>query len=172
MLRARKDLPLGSHLQPDDLGYLSQIIDPAAWYPMDVYERMGLAILAEIARGDLDLVRHWGWQSINELAVAQPELFAFADTRETFMRFQILRQSLFDFPAARITSIHDGEARLEISYGMSPKAEEAATYQSMGFLERLLEISKARKPEVHLKARSWQGDAATIVLVRWEPRAR
>ena len=172
MLRAHKGKPLELYLEASDLEYLSQSIDPAGWYPMDGYERMGLAILAEIAREDLELVRKWGRQTIDELARAQPELFACADARETFMRFQVLRQSLFDYPAARITAIHDGEARLEISYGMSPKAEEAATHQSMGFLERLLEISGVCNPEVRLRTRSWKGDDATVILVRWEQPPR
>lgn len=172
MLRAHKRTPLEDYLQPGDLEYLNQRIDPAGWYPMDVYERMGLAILAEIAGNNLALVRDWGRQTIDELALAQPDLFAFADVRETFMRFQVLRQSLFDYPAARITAIHDGAARLEISYGMSPKAEEAATHLSIGFLERLLEISRARNPEVLLRTRSWEGDDTTVILVRWQQPSR
>lgn len=172
MLRAHKGTPLGDYLQVGDLEYLIQRIDPTAWYPMDVYERMGLAILAEIAGNDLEMVRNWGRQTIDELALAQPELFAFADVRETFMRFQVLQQSLFDFPAVRITAIHDGEARLEISYGMSPKAEEAATHQSLGFIERLLEIANARNPEVSLRTRSWAGDDTTVILVRWQQTSR
>src|SRR5450759_1520316 len=162
MLRAHKRTPLEDYLQPGDLEYLNQRIDPAGWYPMDVYERMGLAILAEIAGNDLASVRSWGRQTIDELALAQPDLFAFADVRETFMRFQVLRQSLFDYPAVRITAIHDGAALLEISYGMSPKAEQAATHQSIGFLQRLLEISGASNPDVRLRARSSDGDDKTV----------
>jgi hypothetical protein len=97
---------------------------------------------------------------------------ASADPRKTFMRFQVLRQSLFDFPAVRITAIHDGEARLEISYGMSPRAEQAATHQTIGFLQRLLEISGARNPDVRLRARSWDGDDTTVLLVRWQQSSR
>ena len=120
----------------------------------------------------MELIRKWGRQTIDELVLARPELFAGADAREAFMRFQVLRQSLFDFPAARITAIHDGEARLEISYGMSPKAEEAATYLSLGFLERLLEVSGAVNPEVTLRTRSWEGDETTVILVRWQQASR
>lgn len=172
MLRARKGVQLRDYLQVGDLVYLNQLINPDAWYPMEVYERMGLAILAEVAGNDLELVRKWGRQTIDELLLAHPKLFAGADARETFMRFQVLRQSLFDFPAARITAIHDGEARLEISYGMSAKAEEAATQLSIGFLERLLEVAGAGNPEVSLRTRSWQGDATTAILVRWQQTSR
>ncbi|HYM62040.1 MAG TPA: hypothetical protein VEZ11_14255 [Thermoanaerobaculia bacterium] len=172
LLRANKGAPLAGHLLPDDFEFLNQRIDASRWYPMDVFERMGLAILAEIAGNDLELVRFWGRQSIDALALAQPDLFASADPRETFMRFQVLRQSLFDYPAVQIIAIHDRAARLQISYGMSPKAEEAAAYQSMGFLERLLEISKAREPEVRLGSRSWAGDETTVILVRWQEPSR
>jgi hypothetical protein len=172
MLRGHKEIPFENYLQPADLDYLGQRIDPAAWYPMEVYERMGLAILAEIAGNDLELVRKWGRQTIDALLPLQPELFARTDPRETFMRFQVLRQSLFDYPAARLTAIHDGEARLAIAYGMSPKAEEAATYQSMGFLERLLEISGGREPDVRLRERSWAGDDTTLIVIRWHTQSR
>lgn len=171
MLRAHKSVPLGDYLQVGDLVYLNQHIAPAAWYPMEVYERMGLAILAEIAGNDLELVRNWGRQTIDLLIAAQPELFT-TDARETFMRFHVLRQSLFDYPAARITSIHDGEARIEISYGMSARAEEAAVHLSLGFIERLLELSKALNPEVRLRTRSWAGDEATVIHVRWQQASR
>ena len=166
MLRSRKGVRLEAYLEAGDLEYLHQHIDPAGWYPLDVYERMGLAILTEVAGNNLDLVRTWGRRTIDELALVQPELLAHADPRKTFMRFQVLRQSLFDFPAVRISAIHDGEARLELSYGMSPRAEEAAVHLSMGFLERLLEVSGASHPEIQLLTRSCDGDPTTAILVR------
>lgn len=170
MLHAHKEVPLDRHLRPEDLRYLAERIDPAAWYPMEVYERMGLAILAEIARGDLQAVREWGRRTIDELLLRQPELFENADALELFMRFHVLRQSLFDFPAAQVTAIHDGQARLEIGYGMSATAEEAAVHQSLGFLERLIEVAGGVSPEVCLRSRSWAGDPATVIQVRWKRR--
>jgi hypothetical protein len=42
----------------------------------------------------------------------------------------------------------------------------------MGFLERLLEISRASNPEVRLRTRSWEGDGTTVILVRWQQPSR
>jgi hypothetical protein len=42
----------------------------------------------------------------------------------------------------------------------------------MGFLERLLELSKARNPEVGLRSQSWAGDETTVILVRWQQPSR
>jgi hypothetical protein len=167
MIKAHKEIDWTPHLQQGDREFLEQRIDINSWYPMDVYERFGLAILEEIAHGDLSLAREQGRKTIDELATRLPELFVPSDPRETFMRFQVLRQSLFDFPAASIGAIHDGEARMEIAYGMSPKAEQAATFQSMGFLERLLELSGA-EPNVTLRTRSWEGDETTMIVVKWK----
>ena len=112
MLRTHESA--GEGLQPHARANLEQRIDPAAWFPMEVYERLGLAILAGVARGDLRTVREWGRLTIDELAKRQPELFEDADAREIFMRFHVLRQSLFDFPAAQVTAIHDGQAKIEV----------------------------------------------------------
>ncbi len=137
---------------------------------MEAYERMGLAIFEEIARGDFQAVRHWGRRTIDELHESEPELFSGSDPRDTFMRFQILRQALFDFPAAEVIAVRDGKATIQIRYGMSPRAEEAAAWQSVGFLERLMELSGAEGVEASIESRAWEGAPATRVIVSWTAR--
>jgi hypothetical protein len=167
MLRATKNVAWETHLADQDLRWLSQRIDLQSWYPMETYERMGLAIFEEIARGDFQTVRQWGRRTIDELAEAEPELFSARDPRETFMRFQVLRQALFNFPAAEVIAIRDGKAILEVRYGMSARAEEAASWQTVGFLERLLELSGAAGVEASFESVAWQGAPATRVIVTW-----
>ncbi|MGH9457614.1 MAG: hypothetical protein ACRD2J_08250 [Thermoanaerobaculia bacterium] len=169
MLRAAKHVAWDEHLPPQDLQWLGQRIDPHGWYPMETYERMGLAILDGIAGGDLESVRDWGRRTIDELQEGEPDLFSARDPRETFMRFQVLRQTLFNFPAAEVISIRDGRAVVEVRYGMSARAEEAATFQSLGFLERLLEVSGARDVAVELQSRSWDGNGSTRIAIAWTP---
>lgn len=171
MIRASKHVTWSDYLPPQDMPWLSQRIDPNAWYPMETYERMGLAILDGLADGRLEMVREWGRRTIDTLREAEPVLFASSDPRETFMRFQVLRQTLFNFPAAEVVSIRDGRAVLEIRYGMSGRAEEAATWQSVGFLERLMEVSGAKRVAVALLSRSWAGDPNTRIEVTWDPHA-
>lgn len=172
MIRAAKEVPWERHLPPQDLGFLSQRIDGDGWYPMETFERMGLAILDQLGHGDLEAVRAWGRRTIDELREAQPSLFATRDPRETFMRFQVLRHALFNFPAAEVIMIRDGRAILELRYGMSARAEEAACWQSLGFLERLMEVSGATGVEVEFDSRAWEGAPATRIRVSWtEDRA-
>jgi hypothetical protein len=50
---------------------------------------------------------------------------------------------------------------------MSHRAEEAATWQTLGFFERLLEVAGAREVKAWLSARAWAGDGGTVMQLRW-----
>ena len=91
-------------------------IEPDDWYPMETFERMGLAILAEIAHGELETVRSFGRVSIDWLCNQHPTLLAKGDPLDTLMRFQVLRRSFFDYAALEMKSIADGEAALIVGY--------------------------------------------------------
>jgi hypothetical protein len=168
MMRAARGVAWDKHLPEQDLRWLSQRIDLHSWYPMETYERMGLAIFEEVARGDFEAARQWGRRTIDELAESEPELFSARDPRETFMRFQVLRQALFNFPAAEVIAIRDGKAILEVRYGMAARAEEAAAWQTIGFLERLLELSGAGVIDAFLESTAWGGAPATRIVVTWK----
>ena len=65
MLRSQKAVDWSQHLAPEDLAYLRTQIDPASWYPMATFERMGNGIMRHIAHGNLE-----EWQSTIERAFA------------------------------------------------------------------------------------------------------
>ncbi len=167
MLRAKKGVDWARYLTPSDLEYLDQRIISDDWYPMTTFERMGLAILAEVAEGDLRLVKEWGRMSIDWLCAVHPNLVSPGDARESLMRFQVLRQSFFDYPALVMREITDGEAKLVIGYGMSHRAEEAASWQTLGFFERLLEVSGAKDVKIAFTSASWDGAPSTILEMQW-----
>jgi hypothetical protein len=167
MLRGHKGSDWSRYLQPEDMSFLVQRIDPAAWYPMETFERMGIAILAEIAHDALETVRGFGRFSIDWLCQQHPNLVASGDPRDTVMRFQVLRQSFFDYSALEISSVSDGEASIRVSYGMGARAEEAASWQTLGFFERLLAVAGAKDVTAWFSARVWTGDPATMIQLRW-----
>jgi hypothetical protein len=171
MIRAYKAGSWASHLAPRDLDYLVQRIEAGTWYPMDTFERMGLAILAEI-RPDMETVRAWGRAQVDWMCSSQPNLVVAGDTMDTLMRFRVLRASFFDYPALEVTDMHDGEASLVISYGMSARAEEAASWQTVGFFERLLELAGATDVAASFVSKSWDGDLVTTARLLWRSPAR
>lgn len=167
MLRMRKDVDWSRRLDPEDLPFLAQRVEPDRWYPMETFERMGLAILNVIANGDLELVRGFGKASLDWLSMQHPQLLAEHDPRESLMRFHVMRQSFFSYPALQVTRLTEGEATLAISYRMGDVAEEAAALQTLGFFERLLELAGATTVLAKLSRKRWEGDPGTVLELRW-----
>ena len=89
------------------------------------------------------------------------------DPVETLTRFRVIRETFFDFEAQHVLMLHDEEAQVAIHYYMGSPAEEAASYQTMGFFEGLLELAGAKDIRGMFRAKSWEGDPRTILDVRW-----
>jgi hypothetical protein len=167
MVRGRRDLDWSQYLAPGDRELIDRPIAPDGWYPMETFERLGVAILKEIALGQLAGVRMWGRFQTDALAKLYPELVATGDPRDTLYRFRVLRTRLFDYDAVDIRSVHDEAAEVRIAYGMGPVAEEAASMQAVGFFERLLEISGAENVFAKLAERAWAGAPETRLELSW-----
>jgi hypothetical protein len=168
MIRSRKDVEWSVHLDANDSAFLKSRIDPDAWYPMATFERMGNAILREIAGGDVEAVRLWGRLSAGPLRASQPLLVAEGDPVETMMRFRVLRSSYFDFEALEVLTLIEGHAEIAIAYHMGATAEEAASMQTTGFFEGVLDAAGATDVQAALTRRSWlDSRAATLLDLRW-----
>jgi hypothetical protein len=167
MIRGKKGVDWTPRLTPEDLTLVATRILPERWYPMASFERLGNAILAEIAGGSLDAVRMWGRFSVDQLHVAQPRLVCDRDPVETLMRFRVLRATYFDFEALTVHALAPQHAEIAIRYHMGNPAEEAASHQTMGFFERLLELASARDVYARFTERSWAGDRRTLLALSW-----
>jgi len=167
IMRNRKGVDWTVHLKPEDILQIMGQVDVNAWYPMATYERLGEAILKVIVQKDIDAVRDWGRVTVESLCEIYPGLPAPGDPLETLMRFKVLRSTFFDFDALSTHALADGHALIEVRYHMGPRAEEAACYQTMGFLEGLLRNAGAREIEGRFQERSWAGDARTMLDITW-----
>jgi len=172
MIRSHKDIAWNRLLAPEDAHFLVERIDAQRWYPMAAFERMGNAILAQIAKNDLIQVRMWGRYQVDALWAMHETLVAPWDPVETLCRFRVLRGTFFDFEAIRLPILHDDEAHILVSYYMGMPAEEAAAYQTIGFFERLLELSGASSISARFLKRSWVGDEETRIELQWLMGAR
>lgn len=171
MVKAHKGVEWDTFLDPGDLHYLSDRIDITGWYPMATFERLGNAILRFVAGNQLFPVQLWGRYSAAQLRTANPMLLAPNDPPETLSRFRVMRETFFDFNALDVPLLHDDEAHVVVRYYMGMPAEEAAAYQTMGFFESLLELAGATDVRAAFQERSWDGDARTLIGLRWRPPA-
>ncbi len=167
MVRGKKDVHWSDHLEPEDLMLLAQRIDPEAWYPMPTFERLGVAILKEVAHGQLEGVRMWGRFQVPSVCKQFPMLLAAGDPRDTLMRFGVLSNSFFDYGALGVAELSDESAKVWIRYGMSKVAEETASWQSFGFLEGLLEAAGAQEVNARFASRAWDGAERTLIELHW-----
>ncbi len=168
MLKSGKDIDWSEHLSPTDMTYLDEKINPDSWYPLDVFERMGLAAFKVIGKSDLEAVRHWGRFQMDDLIHAYKDVIEEGNPVESLMRFQVLRHSLFDFDAINVVSTRTNRARFEVYFDMTREGEEASVYQTMGFFERIVELSGGKKVRGSIISRSWEGDDSTVIELNWE----
>lgn len=167
MLKRSEREDWSGYLTEEDMGYLNERIRENDWYPFETFERMGLAILSEIAEENMELVRQFGKTYLDRLFSVHASLVSAGDPYESLVRFQVLRKSFFDFDPINILVFHNNYAKIEIAYGMSPRTEEAATWQSLGYFERLLELSGAKNVQHQFTSRMWEGAESTILELDW-----
>jgi hypothetical protein len=167
MIRGRKDVEWWKYLQPDDMRHLVGRVDKDAWYPMDTFERLGVCILRTIAGGQLDAVTMFGRFQLMNVVRAHPNLLAEGEPRETLMRFQVLRRTFFDYDALDVLEAHDQSAICAIAYGMGSVAEEAASHQTFGFFQELVEKAGGKNVYGRFASKSWLGDDLTRVELDW-----
>lgn len=143
-------------------------VDIERWYPMSQFEQLGLTILDHVVQGDVDAIRRWGRASVQSVLPHFPGLVAEGEPRESLMRFQNFFLALFDYPSVRVEDLNDEEGLFIIEWGMSPRAEEAATWQAIGFFEGLVTAAGGHGVETKLFERSWlSGGPHTAFALSW-----
>ena len=169
MIRGKKDVDWSPYFAIEDHEFLHQPIDPEGWYPMETFERFGVGIVREVARGQMVGVRMWGKFQVDFVRRTMATLVADGDPRDTMMRFHAMRRAFFDYDALEVLEVLDDAATISVQYRMGAEAEEAACHQTLGFCERLVELSGARDVVAHFRARGWAGAPQTLIELHWTP---
>jgi hypothetical protein len=144
-----------------------QTIKPDEWYPMETFERLGVAILDHLEGATLDAVRLWGRFSAQQFE-DDSEIVVSGQPVESLMRLRVVRSTLFDFPAFDIPMLTEGHAYVAMTYHMSARAEEAACNQTMGFCEGVVSLSGGGNVRARFKERAWEGHPRTLFDLEWD----
>ncbi|MFT3711287.1 MAG: response regulator [Archangium sp.] len=155
---------------PEEKKALETRVDVNEWYPMTTFELLGLRILKEVVGQETDSIRLWGRGQVQTILSFLPDLATADDPRESVMRFSNFLASLFDFKAVQVEGVDDEDAMLLIDYGMSQAAEEAATWQAVGFFEELVTASGGRGVRSSLESARWVGAPQTRVHLTWSSK--
>ena len=169
-IQSRNEIDWSRYLKRSDLGYLLDAIREDYWYPMAVYERLGLAILASLAENDSakNLAYAWGRTMVAQSPELARDLVVNGDPRETLMRLRIHRDAFFDFDAVQLPIVTDQDAQLRLRYCMSATAEELAAYQTLGFIEELIKRAGGRSFRSRFQERAWEGASRSVLDLEWD----
>ncbi len=171
MLR-RLGAPESPHLGPSERGFFGQRLEPMAWYPMESFERMGLALLQLLVGTETDAIRLWGRSMIGGMLAQFPRLKREGGPREAVLEAQGLMKELFDFDGVVVQPPGDERVQVRVVYGMSPQAEDAAVWQTLGFFEELItqhgghSVKATREPEGFSLSWSAAPPAALALIAR------
>ncbi len=169
MIRRRKDVEWERWLLTQDLAFIRQRIAPDDWYPMETFERLGIAILMGLDGPTLEAVRFWGRFSATQYAAEHPAFIARNDPIDSLMRLKVMRSTLFNFPAFDMPMLIESHAHVVVTYHMGAMAEEAACHQTMGFCEEVLSLSGATDICADFQERAWAEDSRTLLSLEWRP---
>ncbi|MFT3837752.1 MAG: response regulator [Myxococcaceae bacterium] len=133
---------IGAHesaqLKPEDVAFFGGHLDPMAWYPMESFERFGVLLLDQLVGTETDSIRLWGRSMIARMLRRFPQLKAGKGPRGAIEMMRQLLNELFQYECVVVESVSDTGASVRVRYGMNPRAEDAAVWQTMGFFEELL----------------------------------
>lgn len=171
-VRRHRDADWSAFLSAEDLSLVNDRVSPGGWYPMELFERIGLAILNCVGDWSFTVPYAWGRVSADQIGELYDGLIVADNPSATMLRLHGLRAMFFNFDAVVVRSCVDGEAIIDIDYGMRDVPEAAACYQAMGFYERLVELSGRRVSTSKFLARRWEGKSASSLAVTWTPTPR
>jgi len=175
LIRANKDKNWDKYLTKEDKEILFSRVLPTSWYPMSAYERAGYAILMEIGQGKFENAKLWGRFVIDDTIKRYYHNLSDAqDPMVGIERFRLFRKQWFkfddpNFEAIEITKITPDQAKVTLRSDYPTPYFEAYTHQSIGSLERLVELNGGKEIKIIIEEHDWKGERPyTVFLVSWK----
>jgi len=146
VIRAFKDLPWDEYLEPRDRKIIDSMVIPTEWYPVDSYQRMGLAVYELVAKGNTEALEAFGRQAMDELFQGPYKPFLDKkDPQEALKRFLELRKSIFNFSRMRAERTGPKSSRVVITdFGEFDKGLDLFQALLAVHLKRIVELNGGR----------------------------
>lgn len=169
MIRANKDKDWNKYLKPEDWDIINGRILPSMWYPLDTFQRAGLAAFHILGGGKLDLVRAWGRISMEQLVKGiYKSIIMDADPIKAIDKFVLLRKQFYNFSALEMKAIGDKHLNVWIEYGAKEDGAEPYCAQLKGGFERLVELTGGKNPKVSTGIKKHDGRDGIEFDLTWE----
>jgi len=168
MIRGNPQLPWADHLKPEDLALINQLILPSSWYPMEVFQRIGMATFKLVAQENYTVIRAYGRALADRINQENPGMVVKGRARNTLRKYREIQNRMYSFKPVETEDL--APQRLLIHIFSAPTEPEAKLLMEIisGTLERLIELSGGRDIKIKLLEAVWKGADQNTLEVTWE----
>jgi len=170
IIRALKDLPWDKYLLPEDFEIIDSMIIPTAWYPIEFYQRTGLAVYRLAAAGNDKLVKDFGEKAMIELFEGPYRPFLdHGDPVVAIRKFLDLRRPLFNFSRMEARSLGPNSLLVSITdFGEFEAGLEMFMTLTGAHLTKLAELNGAGQVKLDPSHSRQQEDISIEFRLTWE----
>ena len=166
-IRADKTGAYDSYLTDEDRRIISERILPSGWYPYDTFKRCFNAVVAVLAKNDMEKVRQWGRiYGENIITNVYKGFIKQGAPMESLKKYSTYIRNLFDFGEFIVEPVSENEAFI-IVRGLD-KDFEPQYHMMRGWLERSLELCGAKDIKVEVISLEWEGAPETKSRISWK----
>jgi len=98
MVRRNHDKPWQKYLTMDDMKIVGGMIIPAAWYPLDTFRRVGIAVLEVFGQGRPESAEDWGKNLVDRVpSDLYKNFFDKNDPKNAIRNYVSVNMRVFDF---------------------------------------------------------------------------
>jgi hypothetical protein len=168
MIRATPDLPWADHLPAEDLELVNQMILPASWYPLESFQRIGLAVFKLVAKENYDMLRAYGRSQADKLHQENPGMVSQGRPGDTLEKQRVIQQRFYSFDLTESEDVGPGHIIVHIYTNPEEVGVKMMIEINSGQVERLIELSGGTNIEVKLIEAVWEGADRSSLEVKWE----
>lgn len=170
VVRAVKDAPWDDYLTDGDREIVNSMVIPTAWYPIESYQRIGLAVFDLVAKGDESTLEQFGKSAMKDLFHGSYRPFLDkGNPLEALGKFLDLRKSLFNFSRMEITATGENSARVTISeFGDFERGLDLFEILLDVHLRQLIELNGGKNVTSDKKRRGEGDDLVMEIDLAWE----
>jgi hypothetical protein len=168
LMRASPQLPWADHLSPADLEQLNAMILPASWYPVDLFQRLGLAVFRLLSKESFEVVRGYGRFLAEQMNAQNPGLMVKGRPRDTLNKFQVIQDRLFSYKVVEIKEQVPGRCIFQANFLPQDVGIKIYMEVTAATLGRLIEFSGGRNVRARVIEGMWQGGSSNVMELTWE----
>ena len=168
MIRANPHLPWKELLKPEEWEQINRLILPASWYPLPLFQRVGLAVFKLIAKESYTLLRAYGRSLADQMHAENPGLVVKGRPLDTLHKYSAIHHRLYSFKGLDIEDISPQHIITHIYSQPEEIGIPAYLEQISGTVERLIELSGGRQVQVKLIESVLKGAKQNTLDQTWE----